>query len=132
MRKVKVGVVGCGQRAMGLIYTMLACEEAEVVAVCDLVEEKRNAAAQRVEEVRKTIPKSYADMDELLNDSEVEAVVISSSWDEHIRMAIRSLKAGKITAMEVGGAYDVEECWELVRAYKETKTPLFMMENCQV
>ena len=115
---------------MGLIYTMLACEEAEIVAVCDIVEEKRIAAVQRVEEVRKTTPMAYCNIDDLLKDTNVEAVVIGSSWDEHIRMAIQSMKAGKITAMEVGGAYDIEECWELVRTYEETKTPIMMMENC--
>ncbi|MBE7093551.1 MAG: Gfo/Idh/MocA family oxidoreductase [Clostridiales bacterium] len=130
MSKIKVGVVGCGQRAMGLIYTMLACEEAEIVAVCDIVEEKRIAAVKRVEEVRKTTPKSYADYEDLLKDENVQAVVICSSWEEHIRMAIRSMKAGKITAMEVGCSYDLEECWELVRTYEETKTPIMMMENC--
>lgn len=130
MRKINVGVAGLGQRGMGLIYTILACEEANVVAVCDIVEEKRKAAIERVEEVRKTTPVAYADFEELLNDPNVEAVLISSSWEEHIRMAIRAMKAGKITAMEVGGAYDIEECWELVRTYEETKTPIMMMENC--
>lgn len=130
MKKINVGVVGLGQRGLGLISTMLACEEANVVAVCDFVEEKRNTAVARIEELRKTTPKAYANMDDLLNDQNVEAVVISSSWEEHIRMAIKSMKAGKITAMEVGGAYDIEECWELVRTYEETKTPIMMMENC--
>lgn len=130
MKKLHLGVVGCGQRGMGLIYTMLACEEAEIVAVCDITEEKRNAAVQRVEEVRKTTPVAYAEFDDLLKDPNVEAVIICSSWEEHIRMAIRSMKAGKITAMEVGCSYDVEECWELVRTYEETKSPFMMMENC--
>lgn len=66
----------------------------------------------------------------MLADGEIEAVLICSSWDEHIRMAIQSMRAGKITAMEVGGAYDIEECWELVRTYEETKTPIMLMENC--
>ena len=101
MKKLNVGVVGCGQRGMGLIYTMLACEEADIVAVCDISDEKRAAAVQRVEEVRKTTPVSYADFEDMLKDPNVEAVVICSSWEEHIRMAIRSMKAGKITAMEV-------------------------------
>ena len=60
----------------------------------------------------------------------MEAVLVASSWDAHIHMAIECMRAGKITAMEVGGAYDVEECWELVRAYEETQTPIMILENC--
>ena len=32
--------------------------------------------------------------------------------------------------MEVGGAYSVEECFALVRAQEETKTPFMFLENC--
>ena len=33
-------------------------------------------------------------------------------------------------AMEVGGAYDIKDCWALVNTYEKTKTPIMMMENC--
>ena len=62
-------------------------------------------------------PKSYADYHDLLADENVEAVIIASSWDEHTRMAVASMKAGKYTAVEVAGAYDLEDSWQLVRTY---------------
>ncbi len=129
-KKVNVGVIGLGQRGMGLCNTMLACSEAEIVAVCDCIESRTKAASERVKASRGYEPKQYTDYFELLKDENVQVVVICSSWDEHIRMAIQSMKAGKITAMEVGGAFDIEECWELVRCYEETKTPIMMLENC--
>lgn len=130
MKTINVGVAGLGQRGLGLTNTILACSETNVVAVCDFVEEKRKEAVKRVEDSRKTTPVEYANFEDMLKDPNVEAVVIASCWDEHIRMAIQSMRAGKITAMEVGGAYDLEECWELVRTYEETKTPIMMLENC--
>ena len=130
MKKLKVGVVGLGQRGLGLTNTILACEEADVVAVCDLAAEKRAEGVKRVQNARKVTPKEYADYKEMLKDGDVEAVVIASSWEQHIRMAIQAMRAGKIAAMEVGGAYDLEECWELVRTYEETGTPMMMLENC--
>lgn len=87
-------------------------------------------AIERIREERNVTVAGYTDYTKMLEDESVEAVLIVSSWDEHIRMAIQSMRAGKITACEVGGAYDVEECWELVRTYEETKTPIMFLENC--
>lgn len=36
MNKVKVGIIGLGQRGVELLSTMLFCEEADIVAVCDV------------------------------------------------------------------------------------------------
>ena len=130
MDVVRTGIIGLGQRGKGLLNTVLVCERAKVVALCDAYEDRVEEAAETVKEKKGFAPKKYADYKELLADENVDAVIIASSWDEHIRMAIESMKAGKIKAMEVGGAYDVEECWELVRTYEKTKTPFMMLENC--
>jgi hypothetical protein len=57
-----------------------------------------------------------------IKDEEMQATLIASSWDAHVAMAIRSMEEGKITAMEVGGAHSIEECWALVDTYEKTKT----------
>ncbi len=130
--KVKVAVMGCGNRGrLGLLRTLLTCPEAEIVALCDLREDRLQLAKEDVAKAGRTVvPELYTDYNELLKNDNVEAVVIASSWDEHTRMAVASMKAGKFTACEVGGAYDVEDCWQLVRTYEETKTPIMLLENC--
>ena len=40
------------------------------------------------------------------------------------------MKKGKIVALEVGGAYSIDELHRLVRTYEDTKTPIMFMENC--
>ena len=65
MKKLNVGVIGLGQRGLSLIFTILACEEANIVAVSDIVEEKRKAGVARVEEIRKTTPVAYENYEEL-------------------------------------------------------------------
>ena len=35
MNKINVGIVDLGQRGSMLISTIMACEEAQIVAVCD-------------------------------------------------------------------------------------------------
>ena len=41
-----------------------------------------------------------------------------------------SMRAGKYTAIEVGCASTLDECFALVDTYEETGTPLMMLENC--
>lgn len=128
--KVKVGLIGLGNRGRGMLRTALACPEADVVAVCDVYEDRLQQGKEIVEEKRGVTPALYENYEDLINDKNVEAVIIVSSWDEHTRMAVASMKAGKYTAVEVAGAYDIEDCWQLVRTYEETKTPIMMLENC--
>ena len=130
MKTIKLGVIGLGGRGRSLLNTSISCDGVELIAVCDNYQDRIQMALDMVKEKQGQDIKVYKDYKELLCDKNVEVVIIASSWDEHIRMAIESMKAGKITAMEVGGAYDIEECWELVRTYEETGTPIMMLENC--
>ena len=130
MEKIKVGFIGLGQRGEGLLWTMLSCEEAEIVAVCDVYEDRIEKAKKVMRDSNFKEPVGYTDYRELIDSKEVEAVIICSSWDEHTRMAVYSMKAGKYTAVEVAGAYDLEDCWQLVRTHEETKTPIMLLENC--
>lgn len=130
MEELNIGIVGLGHRGLGLLKTLLLVNKAKIVAVSDAYADRVEQALSIIKEECGEEAKGYTDYSQMLKDENVKAVVIASSWDEHIRMAIQSMKAGKITACEVGGAYDVEECWELVRAYEETKSPLMFLENC--
>ncbi len=130
MERLKIGIVGLGQRGSGLLYTALHCENAQVIALCDSFEDRREEAKRKVEESGFPSPKTYEDYNELLKNEEIQAVIISTSWVAHSRMAIAAMKAGIPVGLEVSGAYDLEDCWQLVRCYEETKTPFMFLENC--
>lgn len=130
MKKIKLGVVGIGNRGKAMMKTFLAIDDYDIVALCDVYEDRIEEGVEIVKELRNFEPKRYLDYKDLLNDDDVEVVFIASSWDEHIRQAIECMKAKKICGFEVGGAYTVEECWDLVKTYEETKTPVMMLENC--
>ncbi|MBQ8716892.1 MAG: Gfo/Idh/MocA family oxidoreductase [Clostridia bacterium] len=129
-RTVKMGVIGCGPRGRGLIKTICACKEAEIVAVCDIYQDRVDSSIALIEGRRGNTPLGYTDSDQLLANKDVEAVLISAGWEAHLSLATASMKAGKITALEVSGMFSVEDCWELVNVYEQTKTPLMFMENC--
>lgn len=131
MSKLKLGFIGVGLRGRSWIRDcILLRDDIEVVAICD----NDPLKIQMIEKVYKDknlpLPKFFLDYHELLDLSEVEAVMIASAWESHSKIAIDAMKAGKPTAMEVGGAYSLDECFELVKAYEETKTFFMFMENC--
>ena len=55
-RTVKMGVIGCGPRGAGLIKTICACENAEIVAVCDLYQDRVDNAIAVVQRKRGNTP----------------------------------------------------------------------------
>ena len=40
------------------------------------------------------------------------------------------MRAGKAVALEVGGAYSIEDCFLLVKTWEDTKVPFMFLENC--
>jgi hypothetical protein len=75
-------------------------------------------------------PIGTQDYHDILNDPEVDAVIIMTGWSGRPALAIESMRAGKYTAIEVGCADTLEECYDLVRTYEETGVPVMMLENC--
>ena len=130
MQKVKVALIGLGCRGKSLASMMNEMEEAEIVAVSDVYEDRMEEAAALVKKACGRAPRQYADYREALEEKDVDAVVIATSWESHVTIAADSMRAGKVTALEVGGAYTVEDCESLVRVYEETKTPFMFLENC--
>ncbi len=131
-KKIKVGLIGLGQRGDIWVKAILKnfTDDLEIVALCDVYEDRVETCAKAVEDAKQGEPKKYLSAHDLFRDPSVEAVIISASWEDHIPLAIESMNAGKITALEVGGAYSIDDCWQLVRTYEKTKVPFFFMENC--
>ncbi len=130
LRNVNVAVIGLGQRGSVNLKLFLKLPAVTVVAVSDLCEDRCKDAADMVEESTGVRPLEIPDYREVLKRDDVEAVVICTSWATHVQVTIDAMKAGKAVGMEVGGAYSLEECYELVEAYEETKTPFMFLENC--
>lgn len=130
MEKLRLGIVGLGQRGKGMLSTFLAYSAVDVVAICDVYEDRVEECANIIHEKRGCYPHKYTDFNQILEDKEIDAMYIASSWEEHINQAIACLYKGIPVGMEVGGAYSIKDCWNIVKAYEQTKTPIMMMENC--
>lgn len=130
MRKLNVAVIGLGSRGYGMMKRMATHPDVRIVAVCDEYADRVEKAVDHIKNTHGNDVLGSVDYKDILKHEGVEAVYVATAWESHVRIAIDALNAGIPTALEVGGAYSVEECWELVRAYEKTKTPFMFMENC--
>lgn len=131
MKEINLGIIGHGHRGAGMLGTILECfGDIKVTYVCDEYEDRTIDAAKNVREICGKAPASTTNPYELIKSDKVNCVMIFAAWEAHIPLAVEAMKAGKTVALEVGGAYSVDDCWNLVRTYEETKTPFMMLENC--
>ena len=130
-KKVKLGLIGLGGRGMGLLKLVFVHhEDVEFAAVCDVYEDRCQEAAKAVEEAGRPRPLTTQNYKEILAMPEVDAVILCTSWENHLNIAIEAMEAGKYVGCEVGGAYSIQECWKIVDAYERTHVPVMLMENC--
>ena len=131
MEKVRVAVVGVGSRGRYMLeHCLLNMDNMYVTAVCDTYEDRMQWAAQKVEEVSGQKPFASTNWHEVLNPAFADAVLILSAWESHVPIAIEAMEKGIAVGMEVGGAYSLDQCWDMVRTYERTRTPFMFLENC--
>lgn len=129
MKNINVAYIGYGERGRALLG--LVFEQVDAIgAVCDIYEDRAEACAKAVEESRGVRPAVYTDYKDAIADENVNVVMILTAWESHIPIALEAMRAGKAVALEVGGAYSVEDCWELVRTQESTGVPFMFLENC--
>lgn len=131
MKTVKMAVIGLGSRGFGLLKDILLnMSDVEIIGVCDNYADRVERAAGEVQSRRSKAPFGSTNYHEILAMEALDAVLVSTSWETHVEIAIDALKVGIPVALEVGGAYSIEKLWEMVRMQERTSTPLMMMENC--
>ena len=131
MKPLKIGVIGYGNRGRSITRSvLLKSPQFDVVAVCDEYEDRTRQGIADVEKVSGTAPFGSTDYHDVLSHNGLDAVYVATSWETHVRIAIEAMKKGVPVAMEVGGAYSLEELWEMVHVQERTGTPLMFMENC--
>ena len=131
MRTIKMSIIGLGGRGTWWLGELLKMDDVEITAVCDKHED-------RMERGRKMCAEKYGhdvygslDWHDITGrDDGAEAVFITTYWNDHVKIAISAMKAGKYAAFEVGPAQSIQQCWDLVRTYEETGVPCMLLENC--
>lgn len=117
MRKLKVGVVGCGGIANAKhLPAMKRNGNFELVAFCDLLEER---AMKAKEEYGTEDARVYTDYQELLKE-DVEAVYVLTPNSSHAPISIAAMEAGKHVMCEKPMAKTYAEAKAMVETAERT------------
>ncbi len=108
---VRIGVVGLGYWGPNLARNFAAIEHCELTWLCDGSEQIRVKLADAFPGVR-----TSADIDELLADSELDAIVLATPVPTHAELAARVLEAGKHCFVEKPLATTVADAQRAVDA----------------
>jgi len=118
---IKLGVIGFG--GMGKWHAKNAPRAGvEVIAVCDIVEE-------RFKEAEELGYKLYKSADDLLADKEINTVVLTVPNHLHKEMCIKAAKAGKNIIDEKPAAMVVAELDEMTKACEEAGVLFTVHQN---
>ena len=124
MRKVKVGIIGCGSIATHRhLPEYMLNDHVEIVAVCDSVEERAK------EKGRMYHANFYTDYKELLSDSNIEAVSVCTPNYLHAPITIAALNAGKHVLCEKPMATSKEEALAMIEAAERNNRKLMIAHN---
>ena len=125
MDKVRLAIVGCGTISQLNAPGYLTDERCDVVALCDPVEER---AQQRAAEWG-IAPRIYTDYDQVLNDSDVDAVELLTPTPLHPRQIIDGLAAGKHVSCQKPAANNIDEIRDIAAAVSRADTFYRTTEN---
>lgn len=116
MKNNKVGyaVVGLGV-GMNHAKAAAASKNADLIAVCDLIQEK-------LDKVKELYPETitYTDFDEMLKNPDIDCVSIAVPSGMHAEFAVKAMKAGKNVLVEKPVDITVENALKIEKARLET------------
>jgi UDP-N-acetylglucosamine 3-dehydrogenase len=124
MGKIKVGVIGCGSIARRRhLIEYAANEQVDIVAVCDIVEERANEMAQQYG------AKAFADYKELMQLEEIDAISVCLPNHLHAPVSIAASNAGKHVLCEKPMATSKQEAEAMIAAAKANNKKLMIAHN---
>ncbi len=120
--RVVMATIGCGSMGNGHLGNFLKIPGAQVVAVCDLDEERLTKAKMRVDTAYKNQDcAAYRAYDEVLLRRDIDAVTIATPDNWHGIVAVCALRAGKDVYGEKPLAQTWSEGFAIVEAVERYK-----------
>jgi predicted dehydrogenase len=115
--RVRIGVIGSGGRARGLMNQLKTIAGADITAVCDVYEPR---ILQAAEIVGPNVMK-VTEYRRILDNREIDAVLIGTPDHWHKTMTLDAVAAGKDVYVEKPVSHTIEEGVEMVKAVEASK-----------
>lgn len=129
----RIAIVGLGGRGTSLLKNLVATD-AQIVALCDIVESKVRAAQQIADKAGKGKPELFYGNDhsyeKLMKRTDIDLVIVATSWTWHAPISLAAMESGKHAAMEVPGVTTIEDCWKIIDTSERTRRHCMILENC--
>ena len=124
-RPVQLGVVGSCGRGGAFRKSCNVLDDLHIAAVCDTNE-------QKLEQSRADLgaDQAFADYQQMLDITDLDAVLIGTPMPLHAPQAIEALQRGIHVLSEVPAAISIEQCCSLVAAVHNSQAIYMMAENC--
>ncbi|WP_226619779.1 Gfo/Idh/MocA family protein [Cytobacillus firmus] len=124
MKKLKIGIIGCGSIAKHRhMPEYHASSGAVIAAVCDINEGRAKGFADLYE------AKAYTDYRELLDDTDIDAVSVCTPNYLHAPISVAALNAGKHVLCEKPMATSMEEAQDMIEAAHKNGKKLMIAHN---
>lgn len=137
IKKVKVGIIGLGNRGSVLLEMfqfLIKNNLVEILGLCDIEEKKVINAKEKLSKWQTKVPNLYyktkSDWKNLVKNENIDLIIIATPWNLHSPMAIFSMEKGKHVACEVPISSTIEDCWKIITTSEKTKKHCIMLENC--
>ena len=119
--RIRIGVIGCGNRANSLIESMAPFakeENFEFAAVCDVWKVNLERTIQNIGKLTGSSVEFFPRYDDLLNSPEIDAVMITTPDHAHTPVLIAACRAGKDAFCEKPMSMNIAEAREAVDVVK--------------
>lgn len=125
MKKIRAAVIGCGIISGMHLDSITALHEAELVAVCDIREERALEVAKRYH------AKAYTDYHEMFNKEELDAVHICLPHYLHTVVAEDAFRAGIHVICEKPMSIDYEDAVAAVKLAEQCNVNYAVIFQCR-
>ncbi len=118
-RKLRLGLIGAGWYGMVIAKAVFKVGGAEIAAVCDVDAEHLSNSAAEIQQLQGKAPRTYHDYRELLEQSDMDAIIIATPPQWHALQFIAACQKGFDVYCEKPFAYDIDEGKAMVAAAKK-------------